>query len=246
MKTARRHELKENDLAQQIAAAGDTFRQYGLQIAAAIVAVVAVFVAMRLYTASRDNARTAAWKLLQTTLPGIAPNPQGQISKLIELADAGHGQAVASRAVARAAEAAVVGMQDARTRDDRAAADELLKQAEQLYQRLERDFPADANAVGIARLGQGFTAEERGDWDAARKVYEAIKSDAMLSKTPMPGQAEYRLANLDRWRQPVVFAPPLPPATQAASAPMGTTVTADNATTVTLTPPAASQPAAAP
>ncbi len=83
----------------------------------------------------------------------------------------------------------------------------LCSKAEELYKKIKKQFPGQPQAVGTAKFGLALVAEERGQWEEARKLYQEISQDNKLEGTAFPLMASKRLGVLDDFKQPVTFAP---------------------------------------
>ncbi|MBN2376413.1 MAG: hypothetical protein JXD22_08430 [Sedimentisphaerales bacterium] len=76
---------------------------------------------------------------------------------------------------------------------------EICTSAEQLYNQVLSQYSTHPLAVGAAQLGLAIVAEDRGDWEKARRLYQKIADDAdgKLAFTAFPAQANRRLKLLD-------------------------------------------------
>lgn len=96
---------------------------------------------------------------------------------------------------------------------------EKLNQAETTYQELLSKYPNNPAAVGNAQLGLALLAEQKEQWDNAKKLYTEIAGNtSTLAGTIYPLQAERRLAVLDKINLDIKFppAPEVKPQTPAA------------------------------
>ena len=90
----------------------------------------------------------------------------------------------------------------------------LCDRAEKVYQTILREFATDKLATGTAKLGLGLLAEDRGQWNRAKEIYQEI-ADAAEGKwagTIFPFHAKDRLALIGEISVPIVFSaePPKP------------------------------------
>jgi len=96
----------------------------------------------------------------------------------------------------------------------------LCDRAEKIYQTILREFASDKLATGTAKLGLGLLAEDRGQWNRAKGIYQEM-ADAAEGKwagTIFPIHAKDRLALLDEISVPIAFsAEPQKPATDGIS-----------------------------
>ena len=82
--------------------------------------------------------------------------------------------------------------------------------ARSAYQEVLDSFPERVPPAGESMIALGTLAEDSGDFDKARTLYEKVMDDARFDNTPFEQQAEFRLEGLDAWSVPVVFPPPKP------------------------------------
>lgn len=84
-------------------------------------------------------------------------------------------------------------------------------QAESLYNEILSKYAGNALACGMAKMGLGLVAEERGDWDKAREIYSEIAADedGMLAGTVFPRQGQARIDKLEKINISIEF-PPAP------------------------------------
>lgn len=96
------------------------------------------------------------------------------------------------------------------------------QQAEELYRKVLAQYPADSYVAAGASLGLGLLAEERGQWQQARQIYEQIIAEkaGKLAGTTAPAAAQLRLNILEDIEMPIEFPEPvlqiLPQEAQAA------------------------------
>lgn len=238
MKTARRHELRENDLAQQIGAAADALRQHGLPIILGVVVVIAAVVGVNLYASNQAAAVDEAWKSLGLSAGALGKTPEERITKYRELAEQKVSPVLSGLALKLAADTAVNAMTEARGKNDAAAVRKWNDQAKQFYERVRNEYDGVTSAAGAARLGLGFLAEDRGEYKEAESIYKTLIADARFANTPFVEQAKYRVEQMPKWQTKVVFAP----ASRPASAP-AFSVTPMPPTVMSMPPAAATQPA---
>jgi hypothetical protein len=97
-----------------------------------------------------------------------------------------------------------------------------ISQAEAAYTEAIRKSSADQSLIATAELGLGLCAEELGNFDKAKQIYQDIVANKNLKGVVALASAEYRLKTMDDYRQKIVFKP-APPA--AASATQTSTAT---------------------
>jgi len=84
--------------------------------------------------------------------------------------------------------------------------DDLARQARQAYMRILDQYQDNTLAVADAHIGLAVLAENLGQWSGARDHYQKIVSDPRFLGTIFVTLAQNRLANLNQWQEPVVFA----------------------------------------
>jgi hypothetical protein len=123
---------------------------------------------------------------------------------------------------------------------------DLIKAAEDAYQTVLSKYSDQQAAAIAARFGLAAIAENRGDWDAAKKQYETVASTANVPQAYLE-QARIRLQKLPELQQPVKIEMPttMPaltdfPTTQQQMAALPPTIaapTTQGAPTTKPTPP---------
>jgi hypothetical protein len=94
---------------------------------------------------------------------------------------------------------------------------ELLSGAEAAYQQVIIAYPQQHFSASTAHFGLAAIAEDRHDWDAARKQYQAILDDADAGAI-FQDVARQMLKSVDDLEHPPVIAPATQAATQPAAA----------------------------
>lgn len=220
MKTERRHELQQNELAQQIDQFGDYARRNANRLLAVGVGVLVVIIAGYWVIKSRESRIMDGWATLSDTT--LAADPASAIDRYRAVAaESGNAQLTIS-AWLRVGETAMSqiitegGKKDSATSAPATAAKDWRKAAEEAYQNVVRlAGSADTTAKGQALMMLGVLAEDRGEFEEARKFYAQIKDNKQFEMTPLPDQAEFRMAGLAHWSKPVSF----PPASVTVPAP---------------------------
>ena len=92
-------------------------------------------------------------------------------------------------------------------------ADELLEKARRAYDAATRASGAKPVTIATARFGLAAIAEQRGQWEEARKAYETVRDDAGMPQ-PFRDEATLRLDDLKQIQKPVLIGRP---ATEPAS-----------------------------
>ena len=235
MKGRRRHELQENELAKVIKKAPTFWQEFGgrgLLFAVAILAIALLIryriSSSRAATASAvenlNNARESISQLQNSVRFQLPPlelatqrrtifSDAGQaLEQATNLADDAKLQAEAhlARGDLNWTLANLPELPGAATQPSlKIARDpaELLKAAEDAYQTVLSKYADQQHAAIAAHFGLAAIAENRSQWDAAKKEYEAV---ATMKNVPQAylEQARIRLQKLPELQQPVTIAAP--------------------------------------
>lgn len=210
MKTARRHELRENELAQQIEAAVDFMRRNAVFLVLGTGVVVVAIVAWIMLSGRGAAERDEIWQTLGSAPRAVAQQPEERVRRYVEVADRNVSPLASAMALKRAADSAVEAMAAARDANNATAVDKHADEARRLYQRIVDQHDGEFLIACAARFGLAYLAEERGDLGEAEKSYRSILSDPRTENTPHRIEAQYRLDNMNKWTTRIAFAPPAP------------------------------------
>jgi hypothetical protein len=281
MKAQRRHELQQSDLARVIKQAPSFWQDAGGKYLLAAIAVVVIVILIRYRMSSnREAAVRAMDSLAQARLmieqmerlslqASFLPPQQAAVTRrqfYNDVTNAINDATARSDEKQIAAEALVAkgdlnwtaaqmpALAGASTQPSLQFKDpkELLASASDAYQNVLNSYPDVIHAAIAARFGLAAIAENRGDFDAARKQYEAIAQGAK-DIAAYQQLANERLKMLDELRKPVIMAkaatepvepPPEVPTTQAIPPLVAAPTTATSAKTSALpaTKPATTSP----
>lgn len=171
MKSQRRHELQHNTLDAELAATITFFRNHWskLLLAAAVLAVA--IMAIVTYT-SRRSGQLADFETryadLKDDITYRRKDTEEMIGRLRPLTE--------QTRVPRIAALACVDIGNLHAAAMKVADDDHFKQASKHYDRVITDFSDQNAAVAKAHFGLARLAESAGNFDAARKHYDAIKN----------------------------------------------------------------------
>jgi hypothetical protein len=216
MKAEERHELKENDLK--------TWLQYGFPIwiknngsyvLLALALALLGFQLWRWYERKQVAEAQAAWaELAATDAPGVE-NKAMKLQGIIDQYQSRPIKALALRALGNSyLDIVAAGATDEGPTATTIDKQDALNRAQAAFDRILKEFPEQTLAVGSAKIGLALIAENRGEWDSAKKQYEAIADKAgPFGGTAFAVDATNRLAQVDKLKH----APQL--AAQASTAP---------------------------
>ncbi len=229
MKSSDRHKLKSNELADSLVELKDYLNTHSSQIVAVLIGILVVILAFFWWQNSRQEQHIQQMASLQASMvnadiaqnqavsyaldpktKGAAPYKPAQItSQLGLLADDNAGTAIGALALLKRGDiirSKLYFSQQPFTDKEKNA---LQNQAQGIYERVIKEYAKFPVIAGQAKLGLAMLAEQRGQWDKARQLYEQLASDKdkSLAGTVIPFQANERLQILPEIKTPVKFAP---------------------------------------
>jgi hypothetical protein len=207
MKTARRQELRTNELSQQIDQISDYVKQNAAMLTIIVAAAAILTAGGFWFVKSRQSRVMDGWAMLNDA--EVLKDPRNAVEQFRGLAEENRSKALSLAAWLRIGE---VAMSKVANPDAGAAADaSWAETATNAYTRILDVYPNDITAVGLARISLGVLAENKNEMDKARQFYQSVLDDSRLAGSAYAVQAKYRLDNLAQWSEPVVFAPaPIP------------------------------------
>ncbi len=211
MKAQRRQELKANTLAEQLTEIVDYVRNRSQAVTVAVVAVLVILGVLWYWQRTVQAKRVEGWQAMLTLLStGRQQDPQ-VLDKMEQVAGSYSDLRLKAMAYAQLG---------TRLRDEAVMAEtsdiarDYTSRAEAAFQAVLSQTPEQAVPVAIARLGLAGLAADKGDFDAAKRYYEAVGNDEQLSGTPFPAEASAALTALETARK----LPPLAPGSQPVRA----------------------------
>ncbi|MBN1764226.1 MAG: hypothetical protein JW860_03130 [Sedimentisphaerales bacterium] len=230
MKSEERHKLKANELKETIEYLKDFFSRHGTLIFSIVIITLVALWGGNWLLKSRNVEKIEQYNDLQLAISQIysfqqnaakaARNPSmdssysntpDNIINSLNLLTRDDTTAVGMMALLQQAETirSQILFSQQLSEDEKA---QLCDRAEKIYDHVIMQYPHEVRAVGWAQTGKGIIAEERGQWDQARKIYEdiALNQGEFYAGTIFPVQARKRLEILDELKNPVIFLP-VPP-----------------------------------
>jgi len=218
VKAKRRQELKTNELAEQISAAVEFCKRhsYGLLLGGLLVGVA--ILAVSAWVRRSRQAEVAVWTDLRQI--DQIDDAQRRLDQLVELAERVEGDELASAYLnQRLGDEALDQRGQA---EDPGRRKQLGDRAEAAYRRAlavaTPERPQLAVPAAVARMGLATLAEDRRDWAAARRHYQAVLDNPLYEKYPFKDLALQRMRRLDEL---AALPADLAPATQPTTAPAG-------------------------
>ncbi|MFQ5412406.1 MAG: tol-pal system YbgF family protein [Phycisphaerae bacterium] len=214
MKTARRQELRTNELSHQIDRLSETIKQHGLLIVASVFAAIFIVFGGYWYFNRQANLEDAGWSRLIPT--ATDENVESVIARFQAVA----GEEI-NPALTRAAWLSVGDRilselygpkptSPAENVGPEPNHEKLSQTAHMAFTKVIEEDADDLTARGRALLGLGILDENLGEIDKARGWYQRVIQDPRFDKSPFKIEATYRLAGLDQWSNPIEFPPPPP------------------------------------
>ena len=193
MKTARRHELATNVLADWLGEKIESLKPYSAAVSATALAVVVIIFAAVFWYQKREASAAQAWEDYFAALESQAPDES--TDKLESIADnhVGSPAGLWSR-VSLADSQLANGVED--LFKDRAAARKALERAIGSYRAVLDQAPGDSLLAERATFGLAEAYESRDDLDKAREQYRALIDH--WPEGAFSALAKDRLADLDR------------------------------------------------
>jgi len=229
MKAEERHKLKSNELADSIKELSEFFNRHSAILLAGVIVILILAAGVLWMQKSRVNSQYERIYLLQDLIiqsdqsrykaaqqarvqPDEATeaylyNVEPQAGLLAELAQLEPDSPVGMTALLQQAQ----NLRSQLLYSGKAMSEQeqldLNRRAEVIYQRIINEFPEQAVVAATARFGLALLAEDRGQWDQAKQIYETIADDKedRLAGTILPFHARKRLDLLDVINQPIVF-----------------------------------------
>lgn len=213
MKTERRHELRTNELSQQIDHVGDYVKQNAAVLTAVVIVAAAIVGGVFWYVKQQQNTVATAWATLSDRT-GTADASQ-RLDSYQGVANQNLDPVVTVRAWINVGETAMMELFKSKKAEAVAAGEKNYAQiAEDAYSKVRSLASKDPGPLGQAIMGLGLLAERRGDMNRAKQCYQEITEGSLFADSPLKRQAAYRIENMGKWSTPVIFPPPPPPASQ--------------------------------
>ena len=216
MKTARRQELRTNELAQSLDSISYYVKTNTTMFTVIVVAATVLVLVGYWFTTSRKSSIMESWAQVRQK-PGAGDTAETVVDRLREVADKKIDPALTCEALMRVGTVSLNQLMIP-DKDAKSPGRDWGQIAESTFNAIVKDFPNNQSAVATANISLGLIAEKRGEMSKAREYYNKIAQEKSFDGTPYADQAAFRLKNMDDWATPVVFAPP-PPKIIATSAP---------------------------
>jgi len=216
MKTARRQELRSNELAQYLEELRDFLRRYGNYVIIGVVVIAAILLVWIYQKRSASEALTEAIKQMRAMPSSTDEEVRSSVEKLERLASESDNEGLVIQTLRRRA---AMAMRRAHAAEDGKPSIEFLDLAEAAYQGTLDRFPNRPLDVGVTLCGLASIEVDRFVLDsdpahkeAARRYLQRIRDDVQLTGTPIVSVALARLNTLDEAFLPIVIAAALPTA----------------------------------
>ena len=230
MKAEERHKLKSNELADSIKELSEFFNRHSAKLLTGVIVILILAAAVLWRQKNKAESQYERIYLLQNLIAQsnqlqyraaqqarVQPeenttgeflyNVEPQAGLLAELAQMEIGSPVGITALLQQAQ----NLRSQLLYSDRTMSEQeqldLSRRTEVIYKRVIDECPEQAVVTATARLGLALLAEDRGQWDQAKQIYETIADDKedQLAGTVLPFHARKRLNLLDGIGRPIVF-----------------------------------------
>jgi len=215
MRAEERHRLKTNELAQKLSELSEYLRQHSKLISIVVVSVLVICVVGGLWWSERKKSYSRRNDELQGLLPQIvqiqygvakaAQDPKTQskatynISSLLgaldNLSSEAQGTPIGMMALLQQADLKRSELYYTHRLLSDQEREQICQALENIYNKILSQYGNQAQPVGTAQLGMALVAEDRGEWEKAKKKYEEIlaEKDGKLNGTIFPLLAQRRL-----------------------------------------------------
>jgi len=217
-----RHELKTNELADWIAHLPGFLRRNWVQVVGAALIIIGLLVVPVLKRARHNaalNRQTETTQLIQRIAQEKATVVRNQSTGILEIqsqllvvansleaaADKAKNPYSAALALIKRGEALRADLHYQSSGVERSTVVAQINQAKKAYELAIEKAQGNNTLTGMARIGLGLCAEEVGNFDRAKEIYEEIASNADFAGTVFPAQAQFRLEVMDDSREKFVF-----------------------------------------
>lgn len=222
MDKEQRHELKTNELADWIVHLPDFLRRNWAQITGLTLIVIALLV-IPIFRRTRHKATLTQQtettqliqKIAQEKVTAIRSQSTGILdaqSQLLVVANSLEAAAnkarnpyAAALALIKRGEALRADLHYQSGRVERPAVVAQINQAKKAYESAIEKAQGNSTLIAMARMGLGLCAEEVGNFDRAKEIYEQIAAGDDFAGTIFPAQAQLRLDFMDDSRTKFVF-----------------------------------------
>jgi hypothetical protein len=215
MKAHRRQELKTNTLAEQLAEIFAYLRNQSQAATVAVVAVVVVLGVLWYWHRTVQARRLEGWQAMMTLLSTSRQQDPQVLDKMEQVAASYSDLRFKAMAYAQLGNRL---LDEATMAENPEVARDYTARAGAAFQTVVSQMPDQTIPAAIARLGLASMAADKGDFDTAKRYYEAVGNDEQLTGTPFPQEASAGLTALEAARKLPPLAPASQPATPIASA----------------------------
>ncbi|MEX2212746.1 MAG: hypothetical protein WD768_01375 [Phycisphaeraceae bacterium] len=201
MDSEHRHELKESDLANFLASARKWWGRHQTKVLLLAIVLAAAILALRWSKQSSYASHERSWFELNTEVTAAS---------LSKIADTASDPTIRTLAALRAGDELLAkAIRPSSTPETGATPEErskALADAEALFKGVAKSGPAKDYVLN-AQFRLATIAEQRGQWDAARQLYQTIQKDSGSGYERWAARAAGLEKSIDRIQTPPVFGP---------------------------------------
>ncbi len=252
MKTARRQELRTNELSHQIEQVGDKLKRNWPASTVALGVALVVIIGVYWYLNHQNTRVMEGWAKLSAGLKEVDTSVSEQIDDYTQVAKENITPSLTAAAWLRVGDTAMDKLVRPKSPEDGAIKNEatpaeLTQIARDAFTKVATEFSGEATAAGHALMSLGVLSENQGDFAKATEYYKKLIDDGRFKNLPLRQEAQFRLAQLDTWSKPIQFVAAPPPVVGPTTPPMGDLGTAQPAAkTEPVNATATAQPRPAP
>lgn len=217
MKSQRRHDLQANTLADSLAETVEYIKDKSQAIIIAVAAVIVVISAIWYWQYSAAARREQGWQEMLSLIGTTAQQDPQYMDKLALVAESYRDPGLRAMAYDQLGNELLQQASFGGVPADKAA--DYRDRAQAAFTNALNEAGDRVEAAAIARMGLAAISADKGDIEAARQYYEAVRTDARLKGSPYPAQASTQLAALEAaGKLPPLAASAQPVATKSAPA----------------------------
>jgi predicted negative regulator of RcsB-dependent stress response len=190
MKSQERHDLKKNELVENLEKIKKYLQEQGTRILAVVVLAAVIISVVSYVRHSNQIARQQAMEQLIAIHSGSAGSKPEDIKAIAEQASDKKLAALAWK---------IYGDQvyNQYATGNKAAPKDALTLAEKAYETVINNYPSETLTAAGAKICLGAVYEDQHKWADARKLYQAISEDTALAGTGLIESAKSKLVEID-------------------------------------------------
>jgi len=190
MKAKERHDLKKNELIENLEKLKKYFQEHGSRILSIVVLVVVIVGVISYVRHTNQVARMQAMEQLISIHSGSAGSKPEDVKAIAE-------QASDTKLAALAWKIYGDQLYNQYMTGDKSAPKDVLVQTEKAYETVINNYPQETLTAAGAQISLATVYEDQHKWADARKLYQAIIENTSLNGTGLIENAKSKLAAID-------------------------------------------------